>query len=1638
MNIILRKIFSFILVFVLAFPCTVVASPEVNLEGEPHTEATVSSDESDDFEINKIEEDHVPGEVLVVYEDNVTERQEDAVKDEYDLYEETGADSLAENTGENGFDTVHKLEVTDDTSIEEMIAQLEDDPRVKYVEPNYILQTDNAITLDDPQAINQWHLDKINAYEAWEALGDSGAKIKVAVLDTQVQVDHPDLEANLVDAYNPLAEDGKPEPGERHGTHVAGIIAAVANNGKGVAGITYNKVNVIPVTTGKGSAVSGVGIVVGYQYAVNQGARVVNMSFSGGLDTIFESVLEHGKKMGVVNVASAGNDGVEIKNYPADHDSVISVINTTSEDKKADSSTYGDGKNISAPGTSIMSTLQNSTYGTAGGTSMASPVVAGVAALMLSANPDLTPDEVASILYETAEDLGDEGYDPYFGHGRVDAERAVKYALYGEAPVTSVSFDDPDIELKISETKTMVANIFPVGAANTNKGKWRSDNISVAEVSHKGVITAKRPGEANITFSYGDYSASVKVTVTREIIAPTIKSIGKHNHHTYKVNYSSILGVDGYEIYRYVATSGNDGPDNSYICVGVTDDTSYLDDTITRQNIRTYYRVKAFVETDEGKIYSPMSISYSSSNLPNIPAPANFDANSKGADIKLSWDKVSGATSYTIEYSTNGSSYFTFPTINDGDVLSYLHVAPEANVTYYYRIYASLSSMTHTTSDVITCTVDGSLPKITGLKARATDYQTVELSWEEVIDADGYEIDRRKGLDGVYETIDTINNPSTASYNDNGLLAGYTYYYRVRAFKMVSESKVYGGDSAAVNAKPMFDAPQNVEVEPISTSSVKITWGLVPGATRYIVQQSREVYVGGGFTTLTIYKELVAGTEYIETDLSSTTKYTFRVSTGSAELYDEHQDTSKAINGVVSEEVSITPHEVYLDLESITLPSPISLKAGNYMQMSIIASPAKAQVTDAIWSSDNEAIATVDDGGIVTGVSAGNTTITCNVGGKSATATVNVSEPQVRAPQNIEVKSNGFTSVKISWKPVSGADKYEIYRTEAPNRAADKIVTVGADVSEVDCVAAYGSNYYYLIIAYKGSTFSDPSVLVRCLVDGATPENIEAKIADTFIDLSWEAVQGAAGYTVMRSTNATNGFKSVGTVTDLSYQDDKTTLALGTTYYYKIKAYGPGSIMGSAYHDSVKVYGALSEEVPVKVIAIPDAPTGVNAVSNSYNSIKLSWNKVLGTGVSGYDIYRSTTSNGEYNKVGSVTGADALTFTDTGLVTGTTYHYRVSIHGVVEGQQVVVKMSSAVNAAPNLSGTVGVSATLSGLNIKISWSTVAGADGYEIERSGSSSAGFSTISNTVTGLTYTDVSPGVNKVHYYRVRAYRMVNSQKVYSGYSSIVQETIKVDTGKDDTGKDDTGKDDTGKDDTKAEADRAAASAVIAKINSIGVVNKASKAVIDEAQKEYDRLTPEQKALVTNYSVLKVAQQEYARVLKLVSVKSVKTVSKVYVVAGKSIKLPASVQPFNATNKGVTWKSSNKKIATVTSNGTVKTKKGAAGKKVKITATSKDGKKKAICTVYVVKSKTALKSMKINQTKGLKLAIGKTKQIKTTLKAKKATGIIPTFASSKKSVATIDKMGVITAHKAGKTKITVKAGKYKRTFTLTVVKKT
>jgi subtilisin len=276
---------------------------------------------------------------------------------------------------------------------------------------------------------NSWGVQRIGA--GLVHTYNKGAGIPVAIIDSGINYAHPDLIANYKGGWDFVNNDGDPMDDHGHGTHVAGIVAAAAN-GFGVIGVAPEAhLYGLKVLAADGSG-SWSDIIAGVQWAVDHGMRIANLSLGSDRDpgTIFRQAFDNAQAAGLLTVAAAGNSGTPAGRgntviYPARYDSVIAVAATDSSDRRASWSSTGDQVELAAPGVSVYSTLLGESYGYASGTSMASPHVAGAAALVWAAQPSWTNADVRAQLQNTADDLGATGRDPLYGFGLVNAARAV-------------------------------------------------------------------------------------------------------------------------------------------------------------------------------------------------------------------------------------------------------------------------------------------------------------------------------------------------------------------------------------------------------------------------------------------------------------------------------------------------------------------------------------------------------------------------------------------------------------------------------------------------------------------------------------------------------------------------------------------------------------------------------------------------------------------------------------------------------------------------------------------------------------------------------------------------------------------------------------------------------------------------------------------------------------------------------------------------------------------------------------------------------------------------------------------------------------------------------------------------------------
>ena len=525
------------------------------------------------------------------------------------LEREAGMKGLA--IASQGSDYV-KLALPQGQSVEGAVEALSSCEAVESAQPNFryfIMEDDAPVGLDDAARIlqigylenlgvqglevndslasSQWALESINAFDAWEqARGDapaSGDPVTVAVMDDCFYLSHEDLANNVVGAYNAVTkkENSGMSGTSTHGTHVAGIVAAQANNSVGVAGVSYNaRIMPVRISDSRGG-ISTESLINAYDYVIANASaynvRVVNLSVGAPVVTtsndryvlskIWErssddaalNKIDEAWSKGIVTVAAACNAGTyDLGNgtgetvsapfiaWPADHDTCVSVINLQQSGdtvSRASTSNYNLGgmktKDISAPGTNVYSTKRYSasSYGTMSGTSMASPCVAGVLALVFSANPNLTAAQAVSVLYDTAADVGAAGWDAEYGYGEVDAAAAV-------ATATQALTDSAEISTASVTQKSAITRVTLSTTKFTYKGRALKPAVSV----YSGAVKLERGTDYTVSYANNvnagvatvtvkgkeDYTGTKTVKFTIAKAANTLKVKAKKDRYTAK------------------------------------------------------------------------------------------------------------------------------------------------------------------------------------------------------------------------------------------------------------------------------------------------------------------------------------------------------------------------------------------------------------------------------------------------------------------------------------------------------------------------------------------------------------------------------------------------------------------------------------------------------------------------------------------------------------------------------------------------------------------------------------------------------------------------------------------------------------------------------------------------------------------------------------------------------------------------------------------------------------------------------------------------------------------------------------------------------------------------------------------------
>ncbi len=371
----------------------------------------------------------------------------------------------------------------------------------QYVEPDWILYPIGCP--NDTHFSLQWNhnANRMRSCDAWGLHTGTNA-VTVGICDTGVLTTHEDLAANRKEGYNAVDQKwesagGNISPVHSHGTNSTGCAAANGNNGKGVAGVGWNlghrMLRVSNVSSG--SAASSV-LRHAAMTAVENGDRVASVSYSGVDSASNLTTATYIKSRGGLLIWSAGNDNRDLTYGNRDSDDIIVVGATDSTDAKASFSAYGQFVDVVGPGVSVptTSTSSNSSYVYASGTSFSCPLTAGVCAMIWSANPSLTPDQVEAMLKSACDDLGSTGVDNTFGYGRINTYNAVVLALGGSAPTADFT------GTPTSGSSPLVVNYSDQSSGAPTSWAWNFGDNSTSTAQNPS-HTYTTPGTYNVTLT---------------------------------------------------------------------------------------------------------------------------------------------------------------------------------------------------------------------------------------------------------------------------------------------------------------------------------------------------------------------------------------------------------------------------------------------------------------------------------------------------------------------------------------------------------------------------------------------------------------------------------------------------------------------------------------------------------------------------------------------------------------------------------------------------------------------------------------------------------------------------------------------------------------------------------------------------------------------------------------------------------------------------------------------------------------------------------------------------------------------------------------------------------------------------------
>ncbi|MCM1257810.1 MAG: N-acetylmuramoyl-L-alanine amidase [Roseburia sp.] len=739
-----------------------------------------------------------------------------------------------------------------------------------------------------------------------------------------------------------------------------------------------------------------------------------------------------------------------------------------------------------------------------------------------------------------------------------------------------------------------------------------------------------------------------------------------------KLTWKKVSGVSGYEIRR---SEKSDGDFKKIATINSADTTTYTDTGLTPGKVY-YYKIRTFTKSGGDTKYGSYSKVESGGTIAKTSISSLKSKTNKSMEI--SWSVVGTAAGYEISRSTSkDGSYAQIAMIGSQSQSSYVDSSVKEGKLYYYKIRVIGREGTDTIYSDWSKAVSGrTAKKPSKLKVSSKNSTTLHISWTGDKNAAGYTIKRAESKNGKYTKVGTVKGGDTTTYDNKNVKKGKTYYYKVETYNYNGEKKGYSGYSSAASGRTLTGT-SITKVESTSSTKQTITWKKNNEANGYQIYQSTSK--DGTYKKIKTISNKKT-TSYKVTGLKPGVKYFYKVrctnKVNSVTGYSDYSTirgarVAKAVikqaEGASGTKIKLTWDKVK-DADSFVIYRSTS-SGGTYSKIGTAKGTATSY-TDSNLQMTKKYFYKLEvkmKGYKVTGTS-----------GKSKA----VSAYPIRQTEIASVEAGDTGALVVRWSQVKDIKGYEVYRSTQEDGTYNLLTTVDdySVTSYEDASAEPSVSYWYkirLVNTYNGKTiyggYSAP-------VEGSTlaaPGNVTVtQVSDAQLDISWTAVNNAAGYIIYRSTQPEGEFTEIARVgSATSYSD--TTVVKDTVYYYKVKTYDE--------NNRTSIFSSTASGCAVAKLLVTNA-------SFSGTAILVAWTKSGGS-VDGYELYRSSSEKvTAFQKI--VTTKDT-SFQDMDVKTNVTYYYRVRSYTTASGKKIYGSFSDTLSTNPSdyrIMGAAGATA----------------------------------------------------------------------------------------------------------------------------------------------------------------------------------------------------------------------------------------------------------------------------------------------------------------------------------------------------------